>query len=81
MWKTGSNGELFLTKVRLTYNSKEFQEFSKFENKNFSDRIELLTYIPCMLQPDREGHNTFTCVKCMESDTPALGEVDFDIPW
>ena len=80
MWKTGSNGELFPTKVGLTLNSKEFQEFSKYGNKNFSDRMELFTYIPCLLQPDREGHNKFTCVECMESDTPALGEVDFDIP-
>ena len=80
MWKTGSNGELFPTKVGLTLNSKEFQEFSKYGNKNFSDRMELFTYIPCLLQPDREGHNKFTCVECMESDAPALGEVDFDIP-
>ena len=29
MWKTGSNGDVFPTKV-ITLNSKEFQEFSKF---------------------------------------------------
>ena len=80
MWKTGCNGAFFPTKVGLTLNSKKFQEFSKYGNKNFSDRIELFTYIPCMLQADTEGHNKFTCVECMRSDAPALGEVDFDIP-
>ena len=46
----------------------------------FSERIELYTHIPCLIQVDKEGHNKLTGPECGHFDPKPQGEVSFDIP-
>ena len=46
----------------------------------YAERMEIFTFIPCLMQPDKEGHNKLSCIECADNDQSAMGEVNFDIP-
>ena len=58
----------------------EWDEFTKISNKIYSERMEIFTHIPCLMQSDQPGHNKVFCAECCESIKAPMGEVDFDIP-
>ena len=58
----------------------EWNEFTKISNKIYSERMEIFTHVPCLMQPEQAGHNKAFCAECCESDKTPMGEVDFDIP-
>ena len=80
MWRKGGNGEYFPTKSGITMSCGEWDEFTKISNKIYSERMEIFTHIPCLMQSDQPGHNKVFCAECCESTKAPMGEVDFDIP-
>ena len=80
MWRKGGNGEYFPTKCGITMSCGEWDEFTKISNKIYSERMEIFTHVPCLMQPDQPGHNKVFCAECCESAKAPMGEVDFDIP-
>ena len=46
----------------------------------YSEKIELYTFISCLIQPDKPDHNQLSCPECVIEDLSAKGEVDVDIP-
>ena len=80
LWKNNASGNLYPTAEGQTLKFAVWQEFVKIGNKMFSERMELYTYIPCLIQMDKEGHNKLTCPECGHFDRKPQGEVSFDIP-
>ena len=80
LWKNNASGQLYPTTEGQTLKFAEWEEFIKISNKMFSERVELFTHIPCLIQSDKEGHNKLTCTECGQIDPKPMGEVSFDIP-
>ena len=49
-------------------------------NQMYSERMEIYTYVPCLIQPDQPNHSKLTCEECSHLDESAKGEVDVEIP-
>ena len=79
-WKTNAKGDLFPTTEGISCKPKEWEEFLKVCNQMYSERMELYTYVPCLIQPDQPQHNRLTCEECGHLDESARGEVDVEIP-
>ena len=79
-WRKGGNGEYLITKNGITLNCGEWSEFTKISNRMCSERMEVFTHVPCLMQPDQPGHSKAFCAECCDSDKSPMGEVDFDIP-
>ena len=80
MWRKGGNGEYFPTKSGITMSCGEWDEFTKISNKIYSERMEIFTHVPCLMQPDQPGHNKVFCAECCDSAKAPMRAVDFDIP-
>ena len=80
LWKNNASGDLYPTSEGQTLKYKEWQEFVKIGNQMFSERVELFTFIPCLIQEDNQSHNKLTCPECGHIDPLPQGEVEFDIP-
>ena len=80
IWKTNISGELFPLKDGICLKPKEWQEFIKYGNMMYSERLEIYSHIPCLLQPDKSNHIASTCEECGHSNQTAKGEVNIDIP-
>ena len=60
-WKTNAKGDLFPTTEGLSCKPKEWEEFLKVCNQMYSKRMEIYTYVPCLIQPDQGHHSKLTC--------------------
>ena len=49
-------------------------------NQMYSERMEIYTYVPCLIQPDQPNHSKLSCEECSHLDESAKGEVDVEIP-
>ena len=74
------NDQLFPTKFGISLTINHWKEFCKIRNKMYTDRMEIFTYIPCLIQSDKKGHIELSCLECADIDQAPMGEVDFDIP-
>ena len=79
-WKTNAKGDLFPTTEGLSCKPKEWEEFLKVCNQMYSERMEIYTYVPCLIQPDQPKHAKLTCEECSHLDESTKGEVDVEIP-
>ena len=79
LWKNNASGDLYPTSEGQTLKHKEWQEFLKIANQMFSERVELFTFVPCLIE-DSQSHNKLTCSECGHIDPLPQGEVEFDIP-
>ena len=79
-WKKNNANDLYPTSEGVSLKINEWRECMKYVNKMYSEKIELYTYIPCIIQPDKADHNQLTCSECVVEDVCAKGEVDVDIP-
>ena len=79
-WKLNAKGELFPTTEGISCKPKEWEELMKVCNQMYSERMELYTSVPCIIQPDQANHNKLTCEECSHLDESARGEVDLEIP-
>ena len=71
---------MFPTTEGLSCKPKEWEEFLKVCNQMYSERMEIYTYVPCLIQPDQPNHAKLTCEECSHLDESAKGEVDVEIP-
>ena len=79
-WKKNNANELYPRSDGISLKINEWRECLKYVKKMYSEKIELYTYIPCIIQPDKADHNHLTCPECIIEDVSAKGEVDVDIP-
>ena len=79
-WKTNAKGDLFPTTEGLSCKPKEWEELVKVCNQMYSERMEIYTYVPCLIQPDQPNHSKLSCEECSHLDESAKGEVDVEIP-
>ena len=79
-WKTNAKGDLFPTTEGLSCKPKEREELLKVCNQMYSERMEMYTCAPCLIQPDQPNYSKLTCEECGHLDESARGEVDVEIP-
>ena len=80
MWKKGASGDLFPTKLGISLTLNQWREFCKISNILYAERMEIFTFIPCIMEPGKKGHNKLKCIECADIDQAPMWEVDFDIP-
>ena len=80
VWKKGGTGELFPTKIGISFTINQWREFCKISNKLYAETMEIFTFISCLMKPEKNGHNKLNCVECADIDQAPMGEVDFNIP-
>ena len=56
-WKKNNANELYPTSEGISLKINEWRECMKIVNKMYSEKIELYTFIPCIIQPDKADHN------------------------
>ena len=80
MWRKGASGDLFPAKLGISLTLNQWREFCKISNILYVERMEIFTFIPCIMEPGKKGHNKLKCIECADIDQAPMGEVDFDIP-
>ena len=80
VWKKGATGELFPTQIGISLTVNQWREFCKISNKLHAERMEIFTFIPYIIQPEKNGHNKLNCIEFIDIDQAPMGEVDFNIP-
>ena len=80
VWKKGGTGELFPKKLGISLKVNQWRGLCKISNKIYAEKMKVITFIPCLMQPDKTGHNKLYCVECADIDQAPIGKVDFNIP-
>ena len=79
-WKKNREEELYPTKEGISLKPKEWEEFVKFSNQVYGERLEVYKCTPCLIDPNQANHNALTCPECAVFQQEARGLVDVDIP-
>ena len=79
-WYTNYAGNLYPTKEGISLKEKDWKEFLKYSNMMYSERLELYSFIPCLIQPKQDNHNPLLCQECSHLAQGATGEVLIDVP-
>ena len=79
-WKKNRDDDIYPTTQGISLKPKEWQQFVKYCNEMYSERLELYQYIPCLLDPNKLNHDSILCPECSVISDDARGIVDINIP-
>ena len=79
-WKKNRDEEIYPTKDGISLKPKEWEEFVKYSNQIYGERLEIFKCTPCLIDPNQPNHDSLTCAECSVLHQESRGLVEIDIP-
>ena len=64
----------------LSLKLKKWEEFLKYANEMYGERLELFRCTPCLVDPTQADHDSLTCRECSVVNQESKRIVGVDIP-
>ena len=72
--------DMYPTVEGISLKPSEWEQFVKFCNEMYTERLELYQFLPCLLDPTKLGHDSISCPECSILSNESRGIVDVNIP-